>query len=142
MMAPTDDETALELRLAIQKTARRIRNERGGDHVSDGWLSVLGQLDRGGPATAGQLAEYDHVTPPSMTRTITALREAGYVTTAPSEDDGRRVIVSITDAGHALMDETRRLRTVWFREQLADLSGDERAALQAALPVLRKMADS
>jgi DNA-binding MarR family transcriptional regulator len=136
-MDVTDDE----LRLLLQKVARRIRNNRGGD-VSDSQLSVLFQLDLAGESTPGRLAEFDHLTPPSMNRTLNGLEKAGLIERARSADDGRRVIVTLTPAGQALVTETRRLRTAWFSQRLAALSDDERTALAAAATVLRKLAES
>jgi DNA-binding MarR family transcriptional regulator len=50
--------------------------------------------------------------------------------------------VSVTDAGLALIAETRALRTAWFSQQVAGLSADERRALEAVIPVLRHLAES
>jgi DNA-binding MarR family transcriptional regulator len=137
-MDTTDDE----LRLLLQKVARRIRNNRGGENVSDSQLSVLFQLDLNGESTPGRLAEYDHLTPPSMNRTLNGLEETGLIARTRSTDDGRVVIVALTAAGRALVAETRRLRTAWFSQRLGELDPDERAALEAAAPVLRKLAES
>ena len=136
-MTATDDE----LRLLLQKVARRIRNNRGGD-VTDSQLSVLFQLDDNGDRTPSELAERDHLSPPSMNRTLNALEEAGLIARTRSTDDGRRVNVSLTESGRALITETRRLRTAWFSRQLADLTPEERATLQAATPALRRIAES
>ena len=51
------------------------------------------------------------------------------------------VIVTITDAGLEVIRETRRLRTRWFSQQLATLAPDERTALEAVIPVLRRIAE-
>jgi DNA-binding MarR family transcriptional regulator len=136
-MTTTDDE----LRLLLQKVARRIRNHRGGD-VSDSQLSVLFQLDQHGTRTPGELAEYDHLSPPSMNRTLNSLEDAGLIERTRSTDDGRRVNVSLTRSGRSLIAETRRLRTAWFSRQLAQLSPEERSSLDAAAPALRRIAES
>lgn len=137
MMSAPDDE----LRLLLQKVARRIRNNRGGN-VSDSQLSVLFQLDEHGERTPGELAERDHLSPPSMNRTLNRLEEAGLVARTRSTDDGRRVNVSLTSAGRSLIAETRRLRTAWFSRQLTELTAKERAALEAAVPALRRISES
>jgi DNA-binding MarR family transcriptional regulator len=136
-MTATDDE----LRLLLQKVARRIRNNRGAN-VSDSQLRVLCQLDEHGERTPSQLAEHDHLSPPSMNRTLNGLEEAGLIARTRSTDDGRRVNVSLTRDGRSLIAETRRLRTAWFSRRLADLTPEERAALEAATPALRKIAES
>jgi DNA-binding MarR family transcriptional regulator len=136
-MTATDDE----LRLLLQKVARRIRNHRGGD-VSDSQLSVLFQLDEHGERTPSELAEHDHLSPPSMNRTLNALEKADLIRRTKSTDDGRRVNVSLTPSGRSLIAETRRLRTAWFSRQLAKLSPEERSTLDAAMPALLRIVES
>jgi DNA-binding MarR family transcriptional regulator len=138
MMNVTDDE----LRLLLQKVARRIRNNRGDENITDSQLTVLFQLDQHGERTPSQLAAYERLTPPSMNRTLNGLETAGLIERTRSTDDGRRVIVTLTPEGGALLAETRRLRTAWFSQQLAGLGREERAALEAAASVLRKLAES
>jgi DNA-binding MarR family transcriptional regulator len=130
-----------ELRLLIMRVARRIRNERAGDALSDSQLAVLFKLEHD-DHSPGDLAAFERVTPPSMNRTVNGLERAGLVQRHPAEDDARRVRITITDAGRAYIAETRALRTAWLSRQLAAISPGERAAIEAVLPVLRKFAES
>ncbi|HWH26434.1 MAG TPA: MarR family transcriptional regulator [Pseudolysinimonas sp.] len=130
-----------ELRLLLQKVARRIRNNRTAEQLSDSQLGVLFQLETHGDCSPGSLADHERVSPPSMNRTLNGLELAGYIARSPATDDARRVRVSLTDAGQELLLETRRLRTAWFSRRLAELSSDERRALDAVAPILRKLAD-
>jgi DNA-binding MarR family transcriptional regulator len=131
-----------ELRLLVQRVARRVRNNRGDESMSDSQLGVLFLLEKHGDASPSTLAEHERVSPPSMNRTLNGLEERGLVRRDPSPADARKVVVSITPAGVELIRETRRLRTAWFSRQLAGLSAEERAALASVLPVLRKLADA
>lgn len=133
MRSPED-----ELRFAIQQVARGIRHNRG-DEVSDSQLAVLVDLDLQGALTPSELAVVEHVTPPSMNRTVNGLQAAGLVTRSKSTDDARKVIVELTAAGSALLAETRRMRTAWFSRRLEALTPEERATLLAAAPILRKL---
>ena len=130
-----------ELRILIQKVARRIRNNRSSDDFSDSQLGVLFQLEEG-DHSPGELAAHERVTPPSMNRTLNGLERAGLVTRHRADDDARRVRVSITEVGLAQIAETRALRTAWFSQRLADLTADERRALDAVTPILRRLAQS
>lgn len=127
-----------ELRIVIQRVSRGIRNNRG-DGVSDSQLAVLVDLDLRGPLGPSELAALEHVTPPSMNRTLNGLETAGLVTRSKSSDDARKVIVELTPAGAGLLVETRRLRTAWFSRRLEALSADERESLLAVTPILRKL---
>jgi DNA-binding MarR family transcriptional regulator len=137
-VSATDDD---DLRILVQKLARRIRGERSDEHVSDSQLSVLFRLDAVGNQSPSQLAEHDRVSPPSMNRTVNGLEAAGLVARSPSTADARKVVVTLTSAGVALISETRRLRTAWFSQRLAELSPSERHALEAVAPILRKLAE-
>jgi DNA-binding MarR family transcriptional regulator len=129
-----------ELRILIQKVARRIRNNRASDDLGDSQLGVLFRLE-GGDQSPGELAAHERVTPPSMNRTLNGLEQAGLVARHPAIEDARRVRVSLTPAGRAQIAETRALRTAWFSQRVADLTADERRALLAVTPILRRLAD-
>lgn len=130
-----------EMRLLIQKVARRIRGNRSSS-LSDSQLAVLFQLESIGDRSPGELAEHERVTPPSMNRTLNGLEAAGLVTRHPAHDDARRVRVTLTAAGLKLIAETRALRSAWFAEQLAALGAEDRRALESAIPALRRLAQS
>lgn len=137
-----DSETSEdELRMLVQRVSRRIRNNRADGSMSDSKLGVLFRLEAE-PWSPGELAAHERVSPPSMNRTLNALEEAGLVARTPDPDDARRVVVTITPAGRELIAETRRLRSAWFTRRLAELSPEERAALEAVIPVLRRIAES
>ncbi len=129
-----------ELRILIQKVARRIRNNRASDDLGDSQLGVLFRLE-GGDQSPGELAAHERVTAPSMNRTLNGLEQAGLVARHPAIEDARRVRVSLTPAGRAQIAETRALRTAWFSQRVADLTADERRALLAVTPILRRLAD-
>jgi DNA-binding MarR family transcriptional regulator len=135
-------DLAHDMRLAVMRLARRLRQQRGDHGLGLGQLSALATLDRSGPMTAGALAAQEQVRPPSMTKTLTALSDAGYVTRTSDPHDGRQVLVSVTPAARRLLREDRRRREEWLAALLRDLDPAERAALAAALPVLEVLADS
>jgi DNA-binding MarR family transcriptional regulator len=130
-----------ELRVTLLRLARRVRAERADDAMSDARLSVLVVLFNLGPQTLGSLSEHERVTPPSMNRTINSLVEAGLVTRVSDATDGRKVTIDLSPEGRRLVKETRRKRDAWFASRLAKLTDDERAILDAAAPILRRLAD-
>lgn len=131
-----------ELRIALMRIARRVRQQRHDDTVSDSQLSVLYVLTHHGGSTLAALAEHERVTPPSMNRTVNCLVEEGLITRSSSPDDGRKVLIEVTDAGTQLVNKTRQRRAEWFAAELSALDPAEHAALHAAIPVLLKLANS
>ncbi|CAN5389929.1 MarR family transcriptional regulator [soil metagenome] len=142
MTEPNEDLRDDDLRIAVMRLSRRIRLERATDDVRDGQLSVLFVLLKEGPQTLGSLSEHERVSPPSMNRTVNALVESGLVVRDTAPDDGRKVLIQHTDAGAEVVRETKRRREAWFNRQLATLDAAERAALDAAAPILKRLADS
>ncbi|MEA9986742.1 MULTISPECIES: MarR family winged helix-turn-helix transcriptional regulator [Subtercola] len=140
--ASSPGELSAELRPAILRVSRRLRAEKADDELSDSQSAILGYVYNRGPSTPGTLAAFERVTPPSMNRTINALVEAGYADRAPSADDGRKVFISVTESGAALVRETRRRRDAWLYQRLAELSTDDRVTLERAAIILRQIADS
>ncbi|WP_382304152.1 MarR family winged helix-turn-helix transcriptional regulator [Herbiconiux sp. UC225_62] len=130
-----------ELRAATMRLSRRLRRERADDELTDAQAGVLAVVLRDGPMTPVALSAREHVTPPSMNRTLNALESAGYVVRVRSDDDRRLVLVTLTDAGHEVVLETRRRRDAWLDRRLASLSDEELEVLERAAAVIRRMVD-
>jgi len=131
-----------ELRLSVMRLARRMRLERDDGDLPDHQLSVLFVLLREGPISIGLLSEHERVTPPSMNRTVNAMAQWGLLNRASASDDGRRVLVDITEAGRRAAGEIRRRRAAWFSLALRELSEAERGSLGEAAVLLQRLADS
>ena len=130
---------ASELRLIIGRLVRRMRAE-GRIPLAHG--AVLGRLDRGGATTVSALATAERVRPQSMSQTVSELEGDGLVSRRPDPTDRRQLLVELTDAGHATLAEERRHRDGWLARAIAeDLSPAERAAVEAAIEPLRRLAD-
>ena len=90
--------------------------------------------------TPGALADLEGVRPPSMTRTVNALAELGFVTKVGSDLDKRQVTVQLTPLGQNEIKETRRRRDAWLTKQLGKLSPEERQVLAQASELLKRIA--
>jgi DNA-binding MarR family transcriptional regulator len=142
-MSPTgpqrDDQ---ELRLTIQRLARRIRSMQSDESVTEGQRAVLFALSNEGPQTLSSLSEHERVTPPSMNRTINALVASGLVTRVSATDDGRKVSIDLSPTGRTFIADTRRKRDAWFTKQLASLTPEQRSIVDQSLAILRQISDS
>ncbi|MFM9919549.1 MarR family winged helix-turn-helix transcriptional regulator [Lacisediminihabitans sp. H27-G8] len=136
---PSDDQ---DLRLAIQRLARRIRSMQADDEVTEGQRAVLFALAKSGTQSLGSLSEHERVTPPSMNRTINAMVELGLVTRETAPDDARKVCLDLSPAGEAFVSETRRRRDAWFTTRLDALPSEQRRMLRQVAPILRDLADN
>ena len=137
---------ASALRISVSRLARRLRAERLTKGLepglSDTQIAALAALERHGAMTPGELAEHEKVQPPSMTRVITALEEGGLVMRGPHPTDRRQVMLTVTERGRAVVEQSRHLREAWLAQRLRDLTPQERATLRAAAPILEKLSQS
>jgi DNA-binding MarR family transcriptional regulator len=140
-MAVESAPIAHEFRETLGRVIRRLRAEGGQPPV--GQMAVLGRLDREGPASTSDLAAAERMRPQSMAQTVRDLESAGLVSRRPDPDDGRRALVELTPAGLERLLTTRARREGWLAELFEhEFTAAERETLRAALPLLRRIADS
>ena len=130
---------ASDLRIATFRLARRMRTQRAVDSMSDGQFAVLAGLFVHGPHTLTELADRERVSAPAMNRTVNCLQDAGYISRSADENDGRKVVIDLTDEGRAVVDETARRRDAWVEEALAEIAPDEREILAKAAAIMQRM---
>jgi DNA-binding MarR family transcriptional regulator len=129
---------AARLRLGVTRLARRLRQEAEAG-ITPSMLSALSTLDRGGPLTMRDLCSAEKVQPPTMTRIVAALVEAGLAARDPDPTDGRVAWVRLTPAGRKLIDRVRRRKDEYLAKSLRDLEPAELAALQDAAAILERI---
>jgi len=138
----TLDTAALahDLRLAVMRLSRRLRNQRVDTSVTLTHLAALSTLKRHGPMSPGELAGHERVQPPSMTRVVVALEGMGLVTRTPHPTDGRQVVIDLTPAAERLLSAEAQAREAWLSGRLQDLAPEERAVLRDAAVIMDKLA--
>ena len=138
VQTPSLAHLANDLRLACMRISRRVRFEST-QLVAPHQLSVMARLEDKA-LTPRELAAIECVSPPSMTRTVTALVERGLVARQDDPLDGRQVFLSLTAPGLATLRETRRKRDAWMATRLKGISADEREVLVRATAILTRLA--
>lgn len=137
--APTTTlDLAARLRLAVTRTARRLRQEANAD-VSPSLMAAMATVDRHGPLTPSELASIERIQRPTATRVAARLEEQGLVSRADDPTDGRVTLLTITDDGRALLKRLRSRKTAYLASRMEDLSPEDLAALQRAADVLERM---
>jgi DNA-binding MarR family transcriptional regulator len=136
-----DARLASDLSLAVLRLARQLRFRRPDSPVSLSQLSALATLGKEGPMTPGALAFRERVRPPSMTRVIASLCELGFVDRCPHPDDGRQVLVSVSEKGADLLEVERRASREWLQQRLAELEPEQRKTLVVAADLMLAIVD-
>jgi DNA-binding MarR family transcriptional regulator len=120
---------------------RRLRQVREAGGLSVPETSALARLDRNGPATSSELARVEQISPQSMGATLSALEARGLITRDPDARDGRRVVLSVAEAGRQLLRDKRDARTELLAKALADgFTREELDQLMTAAPLLERLA--
>jgi DNA-binding MarR family transcriptional regulator len=133
----TTPALASQLRLAIARTHRRLRQEGGGLPASR--HAALVSIDRHGPLTPSELATVERIQRPTATRLIAHLVDAGLVTRTADPQDGRSTLIAITPAGRELLVEVRHARDAYLEQRLDTLTPEDQAALQRAAEILERL---
>lgn len=136
-MSRTTTGLSSALRVSVMRLSRRLRNERDvSDDMSSNQVAVLFTLARSGPLTIGDLAAEEKVQPPSMTRTVNCLVEKGLIERGTHETDRRISVITLSDRGRSVIDESRRRKEAWLHQRLRELTPAQRQILRDAAPVL------
>jgi DNA-binding MarR family transcriptional regulator len=131
-------ELPARLRLAIVRTARRLRQEAGTD-LSPSLTSALATIERHGPLTPSEVAEIERVKRPSATRIVAKLEKVGLVDRAADPTDGRVSLVTANRAGRSLLRRLRTRKNAYLARRMRNLDPADVAALERAAEVLERM---
>src|SRR4051794_30823378 len=129
---------AARLRLAVARTARRLRQEAGGG-LSPSQAAALATIDRHGPLTPSELAAHERVQRPTIARLLARMEDDGLVARAPDPSDGRSSLISLSDDGRALLDSVRSRKDAFLAQRMRGLDAEERAPLGRAATILERM---
>jgi DNA-binding MarR family transcriptional regulator len=135
---PNTTELASQLRMAVLRLARRLRQHAPHD-VTPSQLSALTTIVREGRCTLSQLADIERVKPPTVTRIVEGLGRRDLVTRVVDDEDRRVAWVAPTPAGRALVDAIRRRRDAYLAEHLRALSPADRELLARAATLLERL---
>jgi len=134
-------DLAAQLQVRLGRLVRALRKEAGPTDLGAGGISALAMLMKSGPMRASALAEAEGIAPASITRVVNTLESYEFVRRAPDPSDGRAQLVEVTDRGREVLQAGHSAKVDALRARLAALTPAERDAIEAALPVLEKLAD-
>jgi DNA-binding MarR family transcriptional regulator len=143
MQDPDVDQVAAALRLSIGLLLRRLRQAPAEGELTLPESAALARLDRGGPATPSALAQLEQISPQSMGATLGGLETRGLVERRPDPEDGRRAVMSLTEAGLQALRDRRNSRSELLARALS--TGFTRAELKqlmAVAPLIERLAQS
>src|ERR1700744_4534115 len=132
-------ETASQLRDAIVRTGRKLRQEAAAETgLTPTASAALATINRSGPLTPSELAELERVKRPSMTRTLGCLEREGLIERTPDPADGRSFPLAANGAGRGRLALLRRRKSAYLARRLRGLDADELETLTRAAELLER----
>uniref|UniRef100_A0AAU2W2N3 MarR family winged helix-turn-helix transcriptional regulator n=1 Tax=Streptomyces sp. NBC_00008 TaxID=2903610 RepID=A0AAU2W2N3_9ACTN len=137
-------KVAASLLVGVGALLRRVRQVPTGGGLTMPERTALSHLERSGPTTSSALARDVQITAQAMGTTLAALRSRGLVERSPDPDDGRRVVLTVSEAGRRELKDKRNARTELIAQALAGgaFTLAELEQLAAAGPLLDRLAQN
>jgi DNA-binding MarR family transcriptional regulator len=138
-----DIEVASHLRITIHRLVKLLRRQTNNDSdLSLTERSTMGSLYNHGELAASALAQMEKVTTQSMSQIINHLYELNYIHKTPSEEDKRKILLSLTTEGKAFVEDSRQRKQEWLAHALHEkVSPAEKDLLMEALKIMTKLID-
>jgi DNA-binding MarR family transcriptional regulator len=133
---------AAELRAALGKLKRKLRDQGGRNDLTPSQVSVLLRLEKDGPAAVSALARAEGMRPQSMSAIVAALLEARLVGGSPDPRDGRQTLISLSRKCERFLKQGRAARQDWLTTTIQKkLTVQEQEKLAAAVDMLARLAE-
>ena len=133
---------ARDLRVVFSRLRRRLRDVATGSDLTPSQTAALTRLWKEGASSASGLAGAERVRPQSMATILAALEQRGLIERTPDPEDGRRQVVSLTEAGRQRAESDRQVREEWLARAIHErYSESERRTILDALSLLERLTD-
>jgi DNA-binding MarR family transcriptional regulator len=134
-------DSAAKLRMAVVRTARRLRQEAAGETggLTPTATAALASIERHGPLTPSELARIEAVKRPTVTRTLGCLERDGLVDRTPDPADGRSSLVALNGAGRERLRRLRGRKNAYLARRMRALSAADIETLERAAEILDRM---
>jgi DNA-binding MarR family transcriptional regulator len=137
---PSDErhEVANLLHSAAVRLLRRARTVDAGMDLDGPRASLLSVVVFAGPQPVTRLAEIEQVSPPAITKLVTALEADGLVSRERAPRDRRLVLVSATPAGRHVLEQGRAARVRAVADLLDGVPADDLVTLREAAHIIAR----
>ncbi len=132
-------ELANRLRPVLLRLVRELRREIHSLGVTGGQVSLLVAIKYAPGIGVRELAAQERMSPAAISKAVTKLEAMGLVERSASDEDRRRVGLTVSEKGHQVLRSVRTRRTIWLAERLKGLSDAELRKVEAAMAPLEKL---
>ncbi|MFT4729802.1 MAG: homoprotocatechuate degradation regulator HpaR [Granulosicoccus sp.] len=138
-LPPPSRSLPIALVRAREKVMAPIREMLSESGITEQQWRVLRVLSDSGALDATKLADRACLLLPSLTRIVQTMLDKKYVTRTTDEDDRRRQLITISDAGHAIIDKNIKQAAAISSRYISALGKQRYEELLDSLQVLDEM---
>lgn len=136
-------EFVADLRTTVGRLIKKLRKESStGEQLSLTERSTLGLLYQYKSMLPSELAAMEKITNQSMSDILRHLSELGYITRTASEQDKRKVNISLSAEGEKTLMQVRSERDQWLTKAItATCTTEEQEFLKRSIGILTKIVE-
>jgi len=135
--------SALEVADSMHSAAIHLLRRAGREDVNSGTsgarLSALSVLVFAGPKTISELAGWERVKVPTMSRLVAAMEAEGLVRRTRNGSDARSVVLHPTPKGRRVLERARELRLTALASLFAGASAAELETVREAAAIVDRL---
>ncbi|GAA2653751.1 MarR family winged helix-turn-helix transcriptional regulator [Streptomyces lunalinharesii] len=135
-------ELAGRLRTVLQQLVPLLRSQSPHPDLTPSRLAALAALAAHGPLRIGELAARMNITLSTTSRMVDQLDGSGWIARRPDPADQRASLISLNDAGRALLNAVRRETAGVLAEEIGRLDAARQRRLHGALPALEELTEA
>jgi DNA-binding MarR family transcriptional regulator len=136
-----ETELASNLSAVITRLVKVLRRHaRNTEMLSLTERATLGLLYQHGRLLPTELAQMEKVTTQSMSQVIGNLHKMDFILKDPSQEDRRKIYLSLTPQGKSYVETLRQEKSAWLARTLHEnISTQEKETLATAVGILAKL---
>jgi DNA-binding MarR family transcriptional regulator len=140
-MPLSDVDLAAGLRTQVSRLVKLLRREtRNDDLLSLTERATLSRIHEYGEILPGELAALEKVSTQAISQVLNRLIDLGLIRRTPSEEDRRKVIITLTESGKRGVRQRLQEKQEWLARSITDkLSAREKQVLSEAIDILDKL---
>jgi DNA-binding MarR family transcriptional regulator len=132
-------EAADRMHSASIHLLRRAAREDAKNGTSGARLSALSVLVFAGPKTVSELAGWERVKVPTMSRLVAAMEGEGLIRKARNGTDARSVVLHPTAKGRRVLERARELRLSALAALFAEATAEELETVREAAAIVDRL---
>ena len=137
----TDLRCAINLTVAAVRLTRWLRLSDERPQLTPAQASAMAVIIHSGGVTPSQLAEYEQVSRPTISRVIEELERLGAIARCAHPEDQRSTVLNVTPLGRQIWERGQERRARPLAARIAELSPGEWSRVEEMIDLMMALPD-